>query len=202
MLKEIYPADTAWFRERLRAKKLSIRKTAKLLGLDASSLSRIFRGLQRIRLDEATTLARILEVSLFEVLRRTGTEPPPPEAMTLPLVGSVNGSLCITTGGGHAPVTSMPLFEQSAVGVICDDGASPFYGWIFAYIPASDIQPSAIGRLSVVHLADGTGLIRFLQPGLHAGRFNLVPIAGRAFQNVNDVRAAAPVLHIKPFQSA
>lgn len=195
-----YSVDTAWFVARLRSKRLSVRKIAILVGIDASSMSRVIRGRQPLRIEQATKVARLLEVSLYELLRRAGTEPPA-EGMTLPLVGSLNGALDITIGK-HPPVASMPIFEQSAVGLICDDSSSSFYGWIFAYVPAAAIQPSAIGRLSVVHLKGGRMFIRFLKPGLHSDRFDLVPLSGHTLRDVDDVCSASPVLHIRTAQTA
>jgi hypothetical protein len=196
-----FPIDTLWFIKKCKEKGLSQRKMGLLLDIKHEALSRLFRGHTPLRLDQATKLAKYFDVSLYELLRRAGTDLPPPEGMALPVVGSVNGMLHVTPGK-HPPVASMPIFERAAVGLICDDHDSLFYGWIFVYVPAEDIQSSAIGRLSVVQLASGQRLIRFLKPGLHADQFNLVPFSGRSFLNVDDVCAATPVLHIRPTQGA
>ena len=198
-LLKAYPVDRAWFLARLREKKLSIRKLAKLIGRDPSSVSRITYGRQLLHLEDAIKIARILNVTLYELLRRMGREPST-EGMILPVIGSVNDSLHITIcRGKHASIPSMPLFDQGAVGLICDDSASLFYGWIFAYIPAAVIESTAIGRLSVVHHATAGLLIRFVKPGLHAGKFDLTGFSGQNLPNV-DISAASPVLHIRAAQ--
>ena len=90
------------------------------------------------------------------------------------------------------------MLEQSAVGVICDDNASPYYGWIFVYVPADDIQPSAVGRLSMVTLPTGKKVIRFLKNGVHAGVFDLTTLNGSLLSNFA-VYAASPILFVRPF---
>ena len=69
--------------------------------------------------------------------------------------------------------------------------------WIFVYVPTAGIQPSAVVRLSVVNLASGTMVIRFLKQGINVRMFDLAPITGPSLNNF-DVAAASPVLFIGP----
>ena len=167
-----------------------------LLDTDDSTVYRLIHGMRAIWVYEVVKLARIFDVSPYEIMHRAGAEPLA-EALSLPIVGSLNGALDITPSRKHPPVKSIPVLEQSAVGVICDDNASRYYGWIFVYVPANDIQQSAVGRLSVVKLDSGKTVIRFLSHGLHAGRFDLATIGGPSFSNFV-VSAASPVLFIRP----
>ena len=192
----LIPIDSDWFKKQILDRGLSQREFYEATDINETALYRILSGKQPIRLNEASKMARFLGVSLYDLLRRAGIDPPS-EGMTLPIVGSVSGVFEITMSGKFPPVTSIPLIEQSAVGLICDDSASPFYGWIFTYIPSSDIEPSAIGRLSVVKLSSGKMLIRFLNPGLHTGKFDLMPLNGPAYTNFA-VFTASPVLYIRP----
>lgn len=192
--------DTAWFKQKCKEKGLSQRKMGDLLHINHEALSRVFRGIMPIRIEQATKLAEYFEVSLYEVLRHAGIDLPPPTGLALPIVGSVNKSFHVTPGK-HPPLASMPIFEQAAEGVVCNDSKSLFYGWVFAYVPANNIPPLAIGRLSIVQLAGGQKYIRFLKPGIQAGRFDLVSITtGRPFENLHDVSSASPILHILPVQ--
>jgi hypothetical protein len=194
------PIDHDWFKKQILEKGLSQREFYIHVGIAENALYRILSGKQPIRLNEASQMASCFGVSLYDLLRRAGIDPPV-EGMTLPIAGSVNGALDVTPSAKYPPVTSIPLVEQSTVGLICDDSGSPFYGWIFAYIPASDIEQSAIGRLSVVKLSSGKMLIRFLNPGLHVGKFDLTPINGPPFTNFV-VFTASPVLFIRPAHGA
>ena len=191
-----FPIDSDWFKKQILDRGLSQREFYVLVDINETALYRILSGKQPIRLDEASKMARFFGISLYDLLRRAGIDTPA-EGMTLPIVGYVNGALDVTLSAKYPPVTSIPLVEQSAVGLICDESDSPFYGWIFAYIPASNIEQSAIGRLSVVKLSSGKMLIRFLNPGLHTGKFDLMPLNGPAFTNFA-VFTASPVLYIRP----
>lgn len=199
MTEHNYPVDKAWFRQKLKQKGASRREVARLLGFDHSSFSRMILGTRRLTPEYAVAMAAYFEVSVHELLKRAGLAPPD-HINTLPAIGSLNGALEVTPRD-LPPVTSMPMFEQDARCLLCDDPNSLYYGWIFAYVPPSEIQSEAIGRLSVVQLSTGLKLIRFLTPGLYAGRFNLMPMAGRQLLDV-EVSTAAPILHIRTAQAA
>lgn len=191
-----FPIDTAWFKQKLRQKGLTQERVAHFLKTDDSAIYRILYGLRAIWIYEAVVFARLLDVSVFEIMQRAGAEPFA-EALSLPIIGSLNGSLDLTLSNKYPPVTSIPVMEQSAVGVICDDTASPYHGWIFVYVPADVIQSSAVGRLAMVTLPTGKRVIRFLKNGLHAGIFDLAPLGGPSLSNFA-VYAASPVLFIRP----
>jgi len=193
----LFPVDKEWFQQKLKEKGASQRKVARVLGFDHSTISRVIRGELQLKVDQAVALAGYFEVSLYELLRRAGVQPAA-EGNTLPVVGALNGAFEVKSRP-LPPVTSMPVFEQAAVCLVCDDRNSLFYGWVYAYIPASDIQATAIGRLAVVQLDTGVKLVRFFTPGLHAGRYNLTPLTGRPLLDV-EVASASPVLHIRPTQ--
>jgi transcriptional regulator with XRE-family HTH domain len=190
-----FPVDKEWFKLKLKEKGNSRRGVAKLLGFHHCTISRVILGDAPLRVDQAIALAAYFDVSLYELLRRSGMQPPA-EGNTLPVVGALNGAFEVTPRT-LPPVTSMPVFEQAALCLICDDPNSLFYGWVYAYLAATDIQPTAIGRLSVVQRATGQKLVCFLTPGLYAGRYNLMFISGRQLLDV-EVSAASPVLHIRP----
>lgn len=195
-----YPVDREWFTLKLKEKGKSRRDVARLLGFDHSTISRAMRGDSPLRVDQAIALAGYFEVSLYELLRRAGAQPPE-EGNTLPVAGSLNSAHEVRVRS-LPPVTSMPVFEKAAVCLICDDPHSLFYGWVYVYVPAPapHIQPTAIGRLSVVELDNGRKLVRFLNPGIYAGRFDLMPLTGAALLD-QEVTAASPILHIRPAQT-
>ena len=64
--------DKEWFFSRLEEQKLSVRKLAKELGIDASAVSRTFSGQRKMQIDEAKQIAHFLRVSVFDVLKHAG----------------------------------------------------------------------------------------------------------------------------------
>ena len=67
--------DSNWFEQKLRAKKLSQRKVAELLGIHYSRVSRMLRGRVEMSLDEAAWFAANLGVPVEDVLRHAGVKP-------------------------------------------------------------------------------------------------------------------------------
>jgi len=64
--------DSNWFEQKLRAKKLSQRKVAELLGIHYSRVSRLLTGRVEMSLDEAAWFAANLGVPVEDVLRHAG----------------------------------------------------------------------------------------------------------------------------------
>lgn len=68
--------DTTWYRETLRRAGKTGGDLARAIGRDPAVMSRIANGRQRLTLDQATTIARELDVSLAELLERAGVADP------------------------------------------------------------------------------------------------------------------------------
>jgi len=66
--------DSNWFEQKLRAKKLSQRKVAELLGIHYSRVSRLLTGRVEMSLDEAAWFAANLGVPVEDVLRHAGVK--------------------------------------------------------------------------------------------------------------------------------
>ena len=192
-----FPIDTDWFKQKMKEKRLSQARLGPLLGTDEGAVYRVVHGQRAIWVYEVIKLARIFGVSVYEIIKRAGAEPLAKE-LSLPIVGSLNSTLDVTISNKYPPVASIPVLEQGAEGFICDDNASPYYGWIFVHVPSPSIQPAAISRLSVVKLAGGKMVIRFLKQGLHAGRFDLTPLAIGSNLSNFEILSASPVLFIRP----
>lgn len=60
--------DKQWFVDRWTEKGLTLRKVAKLIGLDPSALSRMLNGEREMKIPEIGRIAAVLEVSSAEVL--------------------------------------------------------------------------------------------------------------------------------------
>lgn len=70
--RNLLPFDRRWYTDRLAARNLSQRKLAKRLDLDPAQVSRIFNGHRPLRLDEVPVLARLLDVSVVDIIERAG----------------------------------------------------------------------------------------------------------------------------------
>lgn len=65
--------DTVWFTRKIEESHYgSQRQLAKAMKINQSNLSRLLSGERAMRLDEVPVLARLLEVSQLEILRRAG----------------------------------------------------------------------------------------------------------------------------------
>jgi transcriptional regulator with XRE-family HTH domain len=70
--RNLLPFDRRWYTERLSAQHLSQRGLAKRLDIDPAQVSRIFNGRRPLRLDEVPVLARLLDVSVVDIIERAG----------------------------------------------------------------------------------------------------------------------------------
>ncbi|QPC88451.1 helix-turn-helix domain-containing protein [Mesorhizobium sp. NBSH29] len=60
--------NKAWFEDRWKRKGLTLRKTAQLMGIDPSALSRTLSGEREMKLAEVGKIATVLDVTLNDVL--------------------------------------------------------------------------------------------------------------------------------------
>lgn len=68
--------DTRWFQNKLSDSRLSQRRLASMLGLDPAAVSLMLKGRRKMSVKEASELARLLNVSVDEVLTRAGAGMP------------------------------------------------------------------------------------------------------------------------------
>lgn len=192
-----FNVDTAWLLARLKEKKLSIRAVSRVLQCDASNISRVFRGLQPIRIEQAAVIAPMLNLPLDELLRRCGIYV---NERSLPIVYTTDGSLHIhrkPPPHAYPPLPVHSSLPPHAVGALCTEKGCNTFGWVFAFTPPRDIAPAAVGRFSLIRLRDGSELIRFLKPAIRQGRFDLVPFSSvRPFTDV-EIEAATPILFVQ-----
>lgn len=66
--------DTHWFHGVLADKRMSQRRLAALMGLDPAAVSLMLRGKRKMSANEVAEMARLLGVSVQEILVRAGAE--------------------------------------------------------------------------------------------------------------------------------
>lgn len=67
--------DTRWFQNSLRDLRVTQRKLADMLGVDASAVTLMLRGRRKMTAAEAALISRVLGVGVDEVMRRAGLDP-------------------------------------------------------------------------------------------------------------------------------
>ncbi len=87
--------DKDWFVGRLKDVGKSMRALARFLEVEASTVSLMFSGRRKMRLDEAEAIARFLDVTVETVLRHAGirslTSEESGEARLVPVTGRIDG---------------------------------------------------------------------------------------------------------------
>lgn len=190
--------DRPWFEKRMDEKSLSLRALAKLSGFNPSNLSRVLRGMQPIRIEQAILISQALDAPLELVLGKAGVPVP---VRSIQVVGVVDDALNVIRNiqrPAIPPLAAFPDLPLNAVGVVCTDTTSPAWGWHFCFVPANGVSPDAVGRLCVVTLADGQEMIRFVRPSLRIGFYDLLPLFNKRPYTAVELVSATPVLHIRP----
>lgn len=171
--------DTAWFVTQLSDRRMSQRALARLMGIDPASVHRLLQGKRPMRFDEATQLARLLGVTVDDVLRHAGM--PVGAGATVPVVGTIEagGEAHIDWGASIGQVPAPLEMPPNTVALRARTAGTPWDpmdGWVMYLRPPVDGVPAdAVGRMCVVRLAgSGAMLLRFLRRGYTRGRYNLV----------------------------
>lgn len=191
--------NTRWFRERLAERDMSMRRLAKLLELDPSAVSLMLRGKRTMTADEANRISGLLTIPVTEVLAQAGI-PIEDDARSFPVKAWVDarGALHTITAKnarrvvGPRDVPGAGLAVQIRASELASDGWVLFSG-------AFDARAEAfIDRLCIVELAGNGHMVATLKRGYDSEKFNLVPFTGAATVDNVAVKAAAPVLWIRP----
>lgn len=196
--------DTAWFKARREELGLSQAQVADRLGQrHKSAVSRFETGKANFDdMEMFTKLAVILDQPLEEVLFRAGWELPPEPGRQIRVteyadakgevkhIGRTNQRRVERPGTSQPP--DLAAIEMRAPGAPCD-------GWVLFYSPTSRIAPEAIGRLSVVHGADGGKRVGIVRQGSRRGLWSIESLcAPGAVARDGAIDSAAPVLLIQP----
>jgi transcriptional regulator with XRE-family HTH domain len=187
--------DTEWFRDRLASRKLSQRGLAKLMGLDPSALSLMFRGRRRMTVEEAAQIAVLLQATTAEVLTAAGVEVQGGERVRLMGYVQAGGKVTLEAEGLHDTVDAPPGLPTDAVAIQARHGG-PEDGWVY-YLSETHAPPvAALGQLAVCAVRDNGLLLAHVRRGYRAGAFNLQPIGAPEQTNIS-LAWATPVLWIR-----
>lgn len=165
--------DTEWFKQRLIDRKLTMRGIAKLMDLDPSSVSLMFRGIRGINNENAVKLAELFDVTPNEVFKRAGA-PIVDEARTLPVAYFIDSTCQIREIPKEAQDKfTAPYDAPTNSSVVQDRTGGTHDGWSMI-IDGTKREPSTvIGSLSVYCREDGMLRIGLVKRGYLAGTYNV-----------------------------
>lgn len=199
-----------WFSDRIRDKRLSQRALATKLEMDPSSLSLLLHGKRRMRVEQASDIAKALDLPINEVMRKGGAENVPVATggpgghASLPLIGWIDGE-----GRAHLSHSGQtielagtyPLNSQCIQWRSAQTKAEIFDGWIAVTRPRVEPNDEAmIDRFCLVGIKgepEGEGLVRKVRRGYVPGKYTLISHFG---DMTHDVELAwySPIIAMSP----
>lgn len=174
--------DFEWFKNKLAEKRISQARLAKLLEMDKSSMSLLLRGKRRMTTDRAADIARLLGVSVTEVMKRAGTRldglgAGKPMVASVPLAGWLDASgifhktpeVVTQIDDCTAPDGSIAVQWRTA-----QSPAEMLDNWLVVAGPERAPNADLIhDRMCIVRTSDGRSLLRTVRRGYTRDAFNL-----------------------------
>lgn len=199
--------NARWFRERMAAVGLEQQEIARHWQVPPSSVSKTFAGKRRMQIQEATDLARLLSVSLDEVMLHAGIRPPDIRGeRSVPVVGWVDGTLTVhhepPKGAKYAPCPPGVNPDTGVVALRLQTAGTPndfMDGWLIYYRPTEGVDPETIGHGQAVVQVPGDGRVylRGVRRGYREGRYNLLLLSGQVAEEDVPLISASKVLWIR-----
>lgn len=202
--------DKDWFLQKLREKRSSVRKLAKHLEIDPSAVSRALSGQRKIRIDEATNIAKFLGVTVSEVLNHTGVyDSINKEKRNILLAAEINkngqivnipnpkplSSPFITRA--HAAISWADNHEIIAAQIRASDGPLVMFDdAIVLFRPSEQIELDAIGFLAICRSRRDEQIMARIERARKTGEALIIRIDGKADEVT--LETATPVLAIIP----
>lgn len=191
--------NTKWFSERLAERDMSMRRLAKLLELDPSAVSLMLRGKRQMTADEANRISGLLMVPVTEVLTQAGI-PIEEDARSFPIKAWVDAhsTLRAISARSARRVTAPRDVPGTGMAVQIRSSELTTDGWVLFAGARTLAVESMIDRLCIAEIPGGGDVIGTLKRGYDDEKFNLVPFTPSPTMNNISVRAAAPVMWIRP----
>lgn len=192
--------NTKWFRQRLAERDLSLRRLAKLLEVDPSAVSLMLRGKRKMTAEEANRISGLLTIPVTEILAQAGI-PIEEDARSFPVKAWVDARGALhTVAAKSARRVTAPRDVPAGAGLAIQIRASELVsdGWLLFTGAFDPTVEAFIDRLCVADLEGSGHMVGTLKRGYDPEKFNLVPFTGATTINNVAVKAAAPVLWIRP----
>lgn len=191
--------NTKWFRAQLAANDMSMRRLAKLLELDPSAVSLMLRGKRTMTADEANRISGLLTVPVTEVLAQAGI-PIEEDARSFTIKAWVDAhsTLRSITARGARRVTAPRDVPAAGMAVQIRSSELTTDGWVLFAGARNQAVESMIDRLCIAEVPGEGDVVGTLKRGYDDEKFNLVPFTPSPTMSNVSVRAAYPVLWIRP----
>ena len=189
--------NTEWFLQKLAERRLSQRGLAKLMSLDPSAVSLMFRGKRKMTIQEAAQMAVLLDVPPTDVLTNAGVQLPPPAKM-VPMIGYVveNDQVALLGEANHELIEGPGELQASSVCVRCQYGSNDLMdGWILFANNMSGSPELAIDTLAICAIKGNGMKVARIKRGYRRGHYNLLTNSS-TMQNV-ELAWASPIVWIK-----
>ncbi|MBA8904892.1 helix-turn-helix domain-containing protein [Aminobacter ciceronei] len=204
------PIDKDWFFQQLEKNNRSVRGLARHLEIDPSAVSRMLAGKRRMKMEEATLIARFLGAPVSEVLSHAGvaldTEGIPTRILLAATIGEdgvierlmqpkplpqgvIDRAKAAIHVGGNSSVIAAQVRASSGPLAPWDDAVV-----LFGY--TESVEPAAIGALSVCRLHEGTQMIAKIERARKTGEARVVTFTNETREVV--LQTATPVLAVLP----
>lgn len=191
--------DTEWLQRRIKEKATSGRGMAHLMELDSSVFNRMVNGLRPWRPEELTRAATLLETTVEELMRRTGTPVAVETKAMVPIIG-----LAAASGVINDRVPTPKRVERPAVSardVVGIRLAKPGHwcdGYVYFYVPTASVEADAMRALAVCQVRGGQRYLGYLDRGKASGTYCVTPVPGSEPAGPDiSLDWAAPVVWIK-----
>lgn len=201
--------NAVWFRKTIKDSEKPQSELARQLGITPAQISKMLQGERRVQLHEVPVIARFLGKSNSEVLINLGivldaggSGGPVVKGLSVPVVGHIEADGTATIDLEH-PSRNIEAPGSVPPGTVAITASSPRHdasnlviGGMFFVRMTDKIEPSAIGRLSLVRTVKGPWMLRTIKPAIEHDRYDLIGSTG--ILEGQELLAATPVLLIRP----
>jgi len=192
--------NSGWFKDRLKAIKLSQRGLAKRMNVDPAAISYMLQGKRAMSMEEAKSLADILLMPVTEVMRQAGIDVTD-DVRKVPIKGYTDADHIVNfLPKGTYDTTHAPQDMPSKSFVLQHRASStPTDGWM-TFVSGEEHDPKdMIDQYCYVALENGTAMLAVVRKGYKAGTYNLISICDTCETLENKrVAKAHPVKWVQP----
>lgn len=193
-----------WFQKQLELNDFTYRSLAAKLNLSGPDVSRIVNGQRNIQADEVAKMARLLNVSVDDILKRSKATAPIERyernsikrSPYTSLIGAVGpgGAITKAMGGkmGSRKVMRPARVGDDCVAVTVADVGSMWLDWVFYFTPLDYIHEKSAGKICAIVDADGEQFLGLVQPTGGEKNFQIFSLDGREIKNTK-IKSASPI---------
>lgn len=192
--------DTEWFKQKLIERRLTMRGIAKLMNLDPSSVSLMFRGIRGINNENAIKLAELFDVTPNDIFKKAGA-PIVDQARTLPIAYYIDNTWHVRTIPDEAQDDFVAPYDAPTNAVVMQDRTGGLYdGWSMIVDGTKKDPAQCIGTLNMYCREDGMLRLGMIRRGYIAGTYNIHEnlVHNETLYENQRILWCKPILWIKP----